>query len=141
MPADTPLTKPLEEPTLATAVLELTQIQPVESDVAVTDEPTQILSCTAIADGCGNTVMVRTTIQPVQGLYVITTVPAVWPIKMPVVGRIEPTVVSLLLHVPHGVASLATIVFPTQTLSGPVIGAAVGVTVIVFIAWQPKQSR
>jgi hypothetical protein len=68
VPTDTPLTKPVEEPTLATAVFELTQIQPVESEVAVIDEPTQILSCTAIADGCGNTVMVRTTIQPVQGV-------------------------------------------------------------------------
>jgi hypothetical protein len=72
---------------------------------------------------------------------VITTVPTLMPVKIPVVGPVEPIDVSLLLHVPQGVASLSVMVLPTQTLSGPVIGAADGVTVIVFIAWQPKQSR
>ena len=61
-------------------------------------------------------------------MYVITDVPAVTPVTIPV---LEPMVawLLLLLQVPPGVISVSEVVKPTQTLATPFMVVGIGRTV------------
>ena len=88
-----------------------------------------------IAAGAALTVTLYVLLQPVGSVYVIIAVPAELPVTFP-----EPppvTVVLSELHVPPLVASLSVIVELSHTLTGPVIAAGFGLTVIIIVARQP----
>ena len=70
----------------------------------------------------------------------ITVMPGETPVTIPVTEPIVATDVTLLLHVPPGVAQLKFVVEPTQVAPGPVIAAGSGLTVIVVVAIQPDKS-
>jgi hypothetical protein len=56
-------------------------------------------------------------------------VPGVTPVTAPVVGFTVATPTAPLLHVPPGLELDNTVVYPVQTLVGPVIDATAGFTV------------
>ena len=64
--------------------------------------------------------------------------PETTPLVVPIV--IDP-VPDVLLHVPPGVASLRTIVDPTQTFPGPLIAAGSGMTATDFVVTQPDPNE
>jgi hypothetical protein len=131
VPASIPLTNPLDEPIVATAVVPLTHVPPEGMPVKVPDVPIHIDSDPVIM-GVGFTVTTAVVVQP-AGVYenVIVAVSAVIPVTMPVVAPTTATVVLLLLHVPPDVASLSVVVAPTHKVRTPVIAAGGGLTVIV----------
>ena len=61
-------------------------------------------------------------------------------VKVPVAGVIVAVVVSALLQVPAGVASLSVIVPPRQTDVFPAITAGIGFTLSTAVAMQPVGS-
>jgi hypothetical protein len=89
-----------------------------------------------IPDGSGFTVTVAMMAQPAGGVYVITAVPVVMPVTMP----LPPTLAvpgALLLQVPPVMASLNEVVNPTQTFLLPAIGDSTASTVNTAVVWQP----
>ena len=142
MPAETPcpVTMPVAEPTVATAVLLLTHAPPEDTSDKVIVVPEQTTLGPVIADGSGFTVMTVVAMQPVARVYVDTQVlgiPTIAPVAIPEDEPMVAIAVLLLLHVPPVGASLNVIVDPEQTLLGPEIFPGNGFTVIVVAAIQP----
>lgn len=68
VPVPAPVTTPLEEPTVATDVLELVQVPPVGVLDRLVLLPTQVLAVPLISDGSGFTVAVTVLKQPVLSI-------------------------------------------------------------------------
>lgn len=139
VPDATPVTTPLDEPTVACAVLLLVHVPPAILLLNVVVWPTHTVGVPVITDGAAFTVNDVVREHPVLKVYVMVTVPAATPVTIPLV---EPTVAvskSLLLQVPPPVASVSVLVDPTQTFIVPVIVAGSGLTVTVTaeLALQP----
>jgi hypothetical protein len=64
VPALTPLTTPVDEPTVATAVAPLVQVPPDGEELSVVVEPVQTDAVPVIADGAVETVTACVTKQP-----------------------------------------------------------------------------
>ena len=109
VPADTPVTTPLVNPTVATAGSPLVQ-RPVGvgSDTVIVP-PTHITVGPVIGAGDGLTVTVVNTVRPgpVPIEYVITAVPGVTPHTSPVEDPIVATAGLVLLHVPPPTPSVS----------------------------------
>jgi hypothetical protein len=97
-----------------------------------------------MAAGTGFTVTTVVVKQPVPNVYVIVVVPPGFAPPVTVVVGVETavgvtvaTVVTLLLHVPPGVASLKIVVRPEHMVVLPVIGRGTEFTVMVTVAVQP----
>ena len=138
VPAVTPVTIPLVEPTVALA-FELLQVPPLVASARVVVRPAQTLVVPVIAAGNGLTSILVVDIQPVLSMYVIVDVPAVTPVTIP---DVEPIIALAfeLLQVPPLVASARVVVRPAQTLVVPVIAAGNGLTSILVVEIQPVLS-
>jgi hypothetical protein len=109
VPAATPVTIPLNEPTVATEVEPEDHEPPVTVLLNVMLFPVHTLPTPEMAVGAELTVITAVVIQPVPGVYVIVAVPRDNPFTMPLVIPIVATEVLLLLHVPPPVV-LANVV-------------------------------
>lgn len=67
-------------------------------------------------------------------------VPADDPVTTPVVAPIAAMARGALDQVPPGVASVRVMVAPTQTESGPVMGAGLGLTVMSRVRTHPVRA-
>lgn len=136
-PGDIPVTTPEDEPTVAIDVLALVHIPPVGEAGNVRVLPTHTCAPVDIPiTGVGFTVIVVVAKQPVDNIYVITTVPADTPVTTP---DDEPTTaidVLLLLQVPPDGEPASVIVLPTHTCVGPDM-VGVGLTVITTVVKHP----
>ena len=138
MPGVTPVTVPLMEPTVATDVLALLHVPPVETSLSVILEPAATVKIPESGAGVGLTVNTIVALL-VPSEYEIIQVPAVTPVTTPVE---EPTVaipVLLLLQLPPEVVSDKVLVEPTQTLAIPLMGLTTiaADTCTVCDVWQP----
>ena len=125
VPAVTPVTIPLEEPTEALALL-LVHVPPPPS-ASVDVAATHALVVPVIEEGEALTVTVTNVKQPELSVYVIFEVPAVTPETIPVP---EPAAALelLLVHVPPP-ASVREVVWPVHTDGVPEIEDGNGFTV------------
>ena len=125
MPALTPDTIPVAEPTVAMAGLLLAQVPPDEASNSEVKDPVQ----TEVLPVMGNTRLVTvndTEEEQVEGaVYLIVVVPVVTPVTRPAVLT-EATAGLLLLHVPPVEVSLSVTDEPAQTPLGPTIGPGAG---------------
>ena len=131
VPAFTPLTTPLEEPTVATDISLLLQVPPPPS-LNVVVAPAQTVVVPEIAEGNGLTVTGFVAEHPDVAVYDIVLVPEPTPETTPVEEPIVATDVVPLLHIPPEAVSDTVIVKPTQTLSGPVMTPGKGTIVAVM---------
>jgi len=124
LPADTPVTTPLEfiDPT---AGLLLTHVPAPVASVSVTLEHAVTGALPPIAAGAASTLTVAVAALPHVGVYDITVVPADIAVTTPL-EFIEPTDGVELLHVPPTVTSDSVVVVPVHNDVVPVIGAAGG---------------
>jgi len=136
-----PVTTPVAEPTVATALLELVQVPPAGVAVKVVVLPVQMDApgtpvAPTVITGVGFTVTSIVTKQPVARLYVIVATPGEIPSTTPV-----PDTVAVPGapddHVPPDGLLVRFIVLPTQTVLGPDIAAGVAFTVIIIVDEQP----
>ena len=146
VPALTPYTTPVVEPTVPTAVLLLLHV-PVPPEAVksanVIVKPLHTDVDPVIAPATGDTLTVIFTVvvaepqEAVLSVNVIVVTPELTPYTTPVVEPTVPTAVLLLLHVPvppDAVTSESVIVSPVHTDEGPVIVPAEGeVTTVTFI--------
>ena len=137
VPAKTPVTKPLPEPTVATVVVPLLHVPPVVASLKLVVKPAQTFKVPVIAEGNGLTVKIAVVIQPVGKVYVIVALPLATPVITPVPEPAVAIVISLLLQLPPTVTSLNVVVKPEQTLSVPDIDDGSGLTVIIAVILQP----
>ena len=141
VPALTPYTTPVAEPTVPTAVLLLLHV-PVPPDAVrsfkVVVKPAHTVGVPVIVPATGDvfTVMLVVVVTVPQltlvSVNVIVVTPAPTPYTTPVTGSTVPTAVLLLLQVPvppKAVASDKVIVNPVHTDDGPVIVPADGVVI------------
>lgn len=137
-PAATPVTTPLDVPTVAIDDGAPLHVPPPIPSLSVVVRPTHTLNVPVIVDGSGFTLTVAVVAQPVLvSVYVITVAPEEIPVTAPVVLPTVPTAGVLLLQVPPGVPSVSVEADPTQTFNVPVIVAGSALTVTVLIATQP----
>jgi hypothetical protein len=99
---------------VATAVLLLVHVPPVEASLNDAVEPVHILLVPAIADGNGLTVTTDVDIQLADNKYVIVAVPDAVPVTTPVDATVA-TLELLLLHVPLPAVLVNVVVDPAQT--------------------------
>jgi hypothetical protein len=140
VPALTPFTTPVEEPTVATPVLPLVQVPPVGEELRAVVEPVQTDAVPVIAEGALDTVTAWVAKQPPDNVYVITAVPVLTPFTTPVE---EPTVaipVPPLVQVPPVGEELRVVVEPVQTEAVPVIADGCVLTVTAWVAKQPPDN-
>jgi len=120
VPAATPVTTPVAEPTTATAVFPLLHVPPPVVLFNVLAAPAHIVIVPVIADGGSATVITSVPWQLPPRLYVIEEVPAVIPITIPEERPTVATDVSLLAHVPPLNVLLNVVVAPMHTEERPV---------------------
>lgn len=136
VPAETPVTTPEVELTVALALLAL-HVPPLVELVSVLVKPTHTFGVPALAAGVGLTVNGMITKQPVGRVKEIFSAPAATPVTIPVP---EPTVASealLLLHVLLPEPLVNVVVNPTHTFGVPPIVAGRGLIVAITVAKQP----
>ena len=137
MPGIPAVTKPVDDPMVATVVLLLAQVPPAVASESVSVLPTHSGAIPVIPAGAGSTVTVVVRIHPVDNsVNVIGAVPAAMPVTILDVVPTVATAVLPLCHVPVP-ASLSIVVEPTQTFVLPVIGPGKAFTVINAVALQP----
>jgi len=136
VPVFTPVTMPVEVPTVAMIGLLLLHVPPVVASVRAVELATHVVAVPAIAVGNGLTVTVFVTLQPAPGVYVITAVPVAIPVTIPVAGPTDAFVLPVL-HVPPVTGSLSVVVAPIQTVAVPVIGEGNGFAVNTLVTAQP----
>ena len=132
VPADTPVTIPDDEPTVALPLPALHAPLPVLS-LSVVPEPAHTIALPVIIDGSGLTVTTAVALQPVVNAYVINEVPAITPVTNPV-ALPTLTAPAPALHTPPLTLSFNVVVNPAHTLSVPVITVGLGFTVMVAVA-------
>ena len=138
VPIDTPVTTPVEEPTVANAVLLLLHVPPGVATVNVVVCPTHTLLAPLTDVGGATIVTVRAAMQLVESVYVIVAVPVVMPFTTPDEEPMVATDGLPLLQVPPEVASLSMVVMPVQAYANPDIGEGSGLTVMVRTAGVPQ---
>jgi hypothetical protein len=140
VPEETPVTIPVEEPTVATAVLLLIQVPPNVVSLNVAVDPEQIPETPAIAPGEGLIVTVALTEQPPDEVKVTVAVPWATPLTIPDAEPIVAILVPDILHVPPG--SDKALVEPAHKDKIPVIagGGGVMVTFLVMVPVHPFTS-
>src|ERR1043165_9782443 len=116
VPVATPVTMPVEEPTVATAVFAELQTPPGATLLNVVALPGQTVAVPVIAPalGMGLTVALLVALHPEEAVYEIRTVPTATPVTMPEVPTVA-TSVLLLVHVPPGARSINNIVLRAHT--------------------------
>ena len=122
MPGVTPVSVPVDKPTVAIPELML-HVPPVGvlDRVDANVSPTHTTVDPVIPEGSGSTVATDFAMQPVvASVYDIVVVPVVKPCKTPVVDVIVPTGGEPLLQVPPGGVALSVTVSPGQTVIGSV---------------------
>ena len=134
VPEDTPVTIPVEEPTVALPLL-LLHVPPAGAEFNVVVNPTQTFNEPVII-GLGLMVTGVVTIQPAADVYVMVAVPAIEPVTIPEVDPI-PALVLLLLHVPPAGVEFKEVVKPTHTFVVPVIAVGLAFMVTMTTLRQP----
>ena len=81
--------------------------------------------------GFAFTVSIAVTEQVVESVYVMIEVPGEMPVAIPEEAPMVATAVLPLVHVPPEGVEFSVVVWPTQTVNGPVIAVGSGLTVIV----------
>ena len=137
LPADIPLTTPVDAPTVAKPGPMLSQVPPDGVAANVVVAPTQTLADPVIADGVGLTVIIDVIKHPVGNVNGIVGLPADTPVTTPVVLTTVAWAVLLLLHVLVPLGLLNVVVRPTHTDPTPVIAAGSGLTVTGVVTKQP----
>lgn len=136
LPPVTPVTIPVDEPTVAIAVLLLAHVPPPAS-LRVVVLPAHTVATPVIAPGSGLTVTVVIRMQPVGNVYVIGALPADIPVTILLTDPIVAIPVAPLLHVPPRVALLSVVVLPSHTDVVPDIVDGKEFTVSDPVLWQP----
>ena len=135
------VTRPLDEPILATERLLLLHVPlGTASESVVVVPPPHRMKVPVMGD-IGFTVKPWVAKHPEpEVMYEITVVPPLTPVTVPVVEPIVATDVTVLLQVPPDVPSDKVVELVPQTLNVPVIGDTAGltVTVVVPVAVQPE---
>ena len=131
VPADTPVTMPLNEPMemVADALL---HIPPLAVSVSVSVVPVHINPVPVTTVGELLTVTVVVALHPVGAVKVIALVPVVIPVTIPVPDPIVSTPVLPLIHAPAPL-SVRLMWAPIHTADGPPITAGFGFTVTVAV--------
>jgi hypothetical protein len=121
MPVATPVTIPLDAPTVATAAMPLLQVPPVvvPPNVTVLPSHTDETPVMVPATGIVLTVTIVATRQPVGNVYVMSAVPEAMPVTIPVPEPIVAMVVVPLDQVPPVGVLLSVDVVPAQMLMVP----------------------
>ena len=140
MPAATPDTRPLSDPIVAIPGVPDIQRPPGTASERGMDDPVQTIVTPVIGRGVVLTLTVDVTLQPVGRVNMIGVVPIARPVTMPDAEPIVPTGTLPLDHTPPTEISPSTIVEPTQTAVGPVIGAGNGFTEITVVLMHPDGS-
>jgi len=136
-PMETPVSTPEEDPIAATDGLPVAQVPPVSESVSVMEEPAQRASGPLNGGGTGFTVTIVAIEQPdAVTVYRTAAMPEFMPDTRPDVGEIV-IVVSIVFHVPPGVASERIVVPPTHTCGYPSMDAGAGITDTVNVVAQP----
>lgn len=138
VPAVMPLTSPVGF-TVAMVVAELLHDPPVLGLVSSVVVAVHRLLLPLIVPGEGVTVIAFVTVQPVPKEYVMVVVPAETPVTTP---DSEPILAAVLLlsHQPPGTISVSVVLAPVHTVDAPLMGAGAGLTVTIFMVWQPVGS-
>ncbi len=137
LPADTPVTIPVEEPIVAVPVLLLLHVPPAVASARVTVDPVFTVAVPVIAAGEAFTDKVSFLEQPFASLYVIVVPPAVNADTSPLVVLIEATDDALLDHVPPVMALVSVADVPVHIEEDPVIAAGAWFTVTMALVKQP----
>ena len=119
VPGVTPVTTPPADDIVATAVLELAHVPPVNVSLKDVVSPKHAFIAPAMTDGNGFTVTACVLVQPIPSAYVNTAVPAEIPETLP-----EPSILALALpplHVPPAVASDKEVMAFLHTVAVPEI--------------------
>ena len=119
MPGVTAVMIPVNEP-MVTSALPLVQTPPVVVSLRFVVAPLQTIVLPSIGDN-GLTVSTDVVLHPVPMVYVIVTVPAAMPVRMPLFEPTPAILVLLLVHVPPEYASSRFDVSPTQSTEGDAI--------------------
>ncbi len=139
-PPINPVTTPVPAPTPALPLL-LVQFPPAGVVFNVVAKPTHTANpgVAVIGKGVVLIVTIAVMIQPVDKVYVTTSVPAATPVTTPV---LEPTVALplLRLQVPPAGVEFNVIVYPIHTGVLPVIAVGFGLMVTVLVVIQPVGS-
>lgn len=135
VPDETPVSKPVDEPILATGGEDELHVPPgvplYNNELA----PAQIVETPAIADGKALIVSIAVVVQPVLSWQVIVAVPGLTPVTIPVDEPIVAIGILLLVQLP-GVALPNVALVPEQILPEPVTGVP-ALTVAVTVALVP----
>lgn len=124
--------------TVATEVTVLVQVPPTAPSLNVIPKPEQTVDAPESAPGAATTVTECVSSAPHPVEYVMTTVPAMPPVTVPLPVPTVAILVLLLLHVPPGEVSLNLIVDVEQTVIAPEMPLGGVSTVTVFVAGAPQ---
>jgi hypothetical protein len=134
VPVDTAVSRPDDEPIVATLVFMLVHVPPPAASVSGVVAPAQADERPLIAES-GLTVMGSVAVHdPIA--YVIVGVPAATPVTMPVLPTVANSV-ELEDQVPPVGRSVSGMVWPAQTDEGPLIVPGVVFTVTSLVAEHP----
>ena len=134
MPDATPVTTPVDKPTVACAVVLLLHVPVPVVSLSVKVDPTQIVPLLLNIAVIGLTVMLKSRLQPVGNVYTIVSLPGAIPVT---ICELLPTVatdVFVLLHTPPTVPSDRLVMDPIHTVLLPVMEPGNGLTVTVAVA-------
>ena len=139
VPVTTPVSTPVVDVIVATAVLPLVHVPPEGEHVSETLLAGHSVVGPVIVLGRGLTVNVRVRKHPVlASLYVTVVVPVVTVLTIPAAALIVATPVLLLLQVPPSVVLLIVILEPRHTEPGPPITDGKSLTVTIAVVLQPN---
>jgi hypothetical protein len=136
VPVVTPVTIPVNDPIVATDVVLLAHVPPIEASVSVIVAPTHTAPGPLIGTGSGLTVTITVLTQPVLSVYVTGAVPVDIPNTIPDVEPIEAAPLPVL-HIPPPVASLNATNEPAHTIGVPDMAAGNEFTVTAVVVLQP----
>ena len=128
VPAATPVTTPVAEPTIALDVLLLTHVPPDSAFVSVAEAPMHTVDGPEIVPGEVDTVTTVAVEQPVS-VYVIPAVPAATVVSTPEAEPTEATDIFPLDHVPPEGMPESAEVPPAHTVPAPLIAVGEAFTV------------
>lgn len=139
LPAETPVTTPVEDPIVASDGLLLIHVPPPGVDDKVVEFDTQVANVPVIAVGSAFTVTAVIVEQPLElRVKVIGAVPEDTLVTIPLTDPIVATPVAPLTHVPDPDASLNVIVLPWQKGTLLLGGTGTALTVITLVAGLPQ---
>lgn len=138
LPPDTPVTTPLDAPTVASVGLLVLHVPPPVASLSDVVNAWQTVAVPVMDDGLGFTVKTVVDVaHPFPRLYVIVAVPLVTGQVTPVDEPTVATDVAELVKVPPAGVALSVVQVPMQVLPGPVMAPATGFTVTTAVALPP----